>query len=301
MILKKLKAFNIPEDGARVNALRQQIVEAHRQSNLRDNLTGFVLYYERLNLSYTYIPKNACGYLKFNFGMANGTMNTSVDVHAESEKRLTHSWYPHLMATKIIVLRNPFQRTISAFLNKISRQTLEPPARQVCALIFKNQRRMNDKEVDQHLESGVRPSFAEFVTFLGYTPDKDLDCHWRSQCTFFTFEKYDKIFALETLDADWPKSGLNHIQMVEGWGNPTTRGNKIVREQKDLGISSLVPYAPGEEIQRLMTENGTVPATPLFFNCERALQIFKTRFADDLFVFESLFPSLIQETSGMDS
>ena len=159
---------------------------------------------------------------------------------------------------------------------------------------------MNDNEIDQHLETGARPSFVEFVTFLGSTADQNLDCHWRSQCSFFTFDSYDEIFALETLDVDWPKSTLHHIRLIEGWGNFTTRSSKIAHEQKELNISNLVPCAPGEEIQRMMAENAVVPATRLFFSSEEALQIFKKRFADDLFVFESLFPSLIKKTSGMD-
>jgi hypothetical protein len=187
---------------------------------------------------------------------------------------------------------------VSSFLNKISVQDLERPARKVCSLIFK-QRGMNDNEVEQNLKNGVRPSFVEFVAFLGCTRDQELDCHWRSQCSFFTFDKYDEIFALETLDADWPKSTLNHIRLVEGWGNFTTRHNKIAHEHKELKISNVVPCAPGEEIQRLMIENGIVPATTLFFSCEKVLQTFKKRFADDLNVFESLFPSLIKRTSGI--
>ena len=68
----KVEAFT-RGDGVRANALLQQIIEAHRQINMQDNVAGFALYYERLNLSYTYIPKNACGYLKFSFAVANGT------------------------------------------------------------------------------------------------------------------------------------------------------------------------------------------------------------------------------------
>src|SRR5512135_3248295 len=102
MILEKLEAF-IQGDVVRTNALQRQIIDAYRQANRRDNLAGFALYYEHLNLSFTYIPKNACGYLKYSFGVANGTIarGSSDDVHGVSEKQLTHSWHPHLMATKI--------------------------------------------------------------------------------------------------------------------------------------------------------------------------------------------------------
>src|SRR5262245_38398839 len=97
MLFRRSKTSSLREDPARMTALPRDIIEPHRILNLKENLARFVLYYERLKLSYTFIPKNGCGHLKYNFGLADGTMEAdTADVHIDSEKYLNRSWYPHL-------------------------------------------------------------------------------------------------------------------------------------------------------------------------------------------------------------
>ena len=194
----------------------------------------------------------------------------------------------HDTTNKFIVMRNPLRRAVSAYLDKIIKYDLEVFAYEACEAIFKYQG-VGHEDAGHLIESGKRPSFEQYIAYLVRTPDYELDSHWRSQCSFFTFMKYDRIFALETLSSDWRKSEFGHIHLTDPDDSHRSIINKgIASCNLDLGITGSISALPGEILRTKMNEKSLVPSTEMFFDSAEIRHIFIRRFADDLNVFEYL-------------
>ena len=94
---------------------------------------------------------------------------------------------------KFVILRNPFARLASAYLDKFAKHPFpESFARDVI------------REVQQFLgvEVNIEKSitFTQFVEYLARTKDRNLNDHWRPQNTFIGSVKFDFVGPFENLD-----------------------------------------------------------------------------------------------------
>ena len=133
--------------------------------------------YPRLELAYTYIPKNACTSFKRTLGRAQGWLSED----ARSAHDMNVRWWLSGLARysgteeRIVVLRDPFDRILSGYLNRFL---------------------MRDDEAAHHAmgtglaeqlgpDSTTRDvTFADFVEYLSRTPNRSLNEHWRPQSDF---------------------------------------------------------------------------------------------------------------------
>lgn len=286
---------------ARCYKAAEQIVSPYRVLFFEHNIKGYNLCYKNINVSFTFIPKNGCRNMRTTLCMANGTMREDLDiVMSEEDYRLIgESFDAHATTKKCIVLRNPLSRAVSAYLDKIIKEDLEIYAREACEAIF-HYCGFSDEDMRCLIKRGKRPTFEQFIEYLVRTPDYELDSHWRSQCSFFTFMKYDRIFALEKLDCDWTASDFGHIPLTDPPVSHRSSANKkIASSNSELGIPGNISALSGEILRNVMSEKGLTPSTEMFFNSPEIRNIYSTRFADDLNVFEYLFPSIIRESSGI--
>lgn len=288
-------SINIVGKGAVIPSVAKQIFDAYRARHADENLKKFALYFGSIGVSYTYIPKNGCTTLKKSLAVANGTMDPNASPHGLEEPYLIQSIAPHLLSKRLIVLRNPFMRLVSAYLDKIAKP-VEDFGWDVCFQIIKNQRQIPEEEIPQTINEGNTPTFREFVDFLSRRSDRELNEHWRSQCSFFTFEQYDEIFALETLQEPWVASCFAHIPLVTSRPHATTHGRTIVKSLDDLGVPIQVCDVFGGMLRRAMEDRSIVPATDLFFADAHVLNKFCSRYADDIVVYRSLFPVISDTT-----
>jgi hypothetical protein len=140
------------------------------------------------NAIYSFIPKNGCSTLRLSVGIANGCIE-GVDqgnwIHQNNQtfkptlREATTAQY------KFVVLRCPFRRLASVFLDKLVAK--EPDAWQYRDLL--------KREVDLD-----NLTFAQFVKSLAVPPMKGANIHWKPQNTFLLYEQYDDYFALEHFD-----------------------------------------------------------------------------------------------------
>jgi Sulfotransferase family len=157
---------------------------------LRDNqkhqaAAAFALNIYKSNAIYTFIPKNACSTMRLSLAIANCCISDPSDF----------SWIHHNNPTfradlrdlvtaeyTFVILRDPFARLASCFLDKIVSRDLPGP-------------QLNDL-----LGTSPDPdtiSFADFVGSLHERVVRDGNVHWRPQANFLIYDRYDDYFAVE--------------------------------------------------------------------------------------------------------
>jgi hypothetical protein len=215
--------------------------------------------YPRLKIAYTYIPKNACTSFKRTFGHAQGWL--ADDAPNDHGMRLDH-WltgiavYPR-SEERIVVIRDPFDRILSGYLNRFL---------------------MRDDAVSQHamstgLADRVRPGatpldvrFSDFVEYLACTPDHRLNEHWRPQrdflvgtytrCIRFEHIAEDTTFLAErnlTLEtAQGHATSTNRRDLGSGWGE--RRARRIRRVRRRLGALPMRENMYDDRLHALVAE-----------------------------------------------
>lgn len=137
---------------------------------------------------FSFIPKNACTSLRTSLAVANGTISCEDDWTWIHQNNHTFSATLSELATAsktAIILRCPYKRLVSAFLDKIvSRHNL----------FWLLHRRAHDK-IDPD-----RFTFRDFVDWIGKPGFLRADIHWRPQIDFFVYRSYDRVFGLHQLD-----------------------------------------------------------------------------------------------------
>jgi tetratricopeptide (TPR) repeat protein len=138
-------------------------------------------------LVYCSIPKNGCTLLKVNM-VVNGParedyLASGLTVHDYAKKITAEEWPDGAFTSdayfRFVVLRDPLQRLVSAYLNRIvrSRNDLEPyDALQISRTIRDAQTRLG---IPHDLERSI--SFEEFVRYVSTAQDVECDRHWMRQ------------------------------------------------------------------------------------------------------------------------
>ena len=133
--------------------------------------------------------KNACSTMKLSIAIDNGCVPGPG--HAEWIIRNTYTFSATLADVlraryTFIILRCPYARLASCFLDKFTRRTV--PATKF----------LTHFPVPDELES---ITFKQFCSSLKDRRRLYLDAHWRPQVDFFVYEDYDDVFCVERLSA----------------------------------------------------------------------------------------------------
>ena len=140
------------------------------------------------NAVYSFIPKNGCSTLRLSVAIANGCISGAEQGHWIHANNQTFKPTLKDAATanyKFVVLRCPFRRLASVFLDKFVAK--EPDAWQYRDLL-KREVNLDDLTFDQ------------FVKSLAVPPMKGANIHWKPQNLFLLYKEYDDYFALEHFD-----------------------------------------------------------------------------------------------------
>lgn len=136
---------------------------------------------------FTFIPKNACTSLRVSLALANGVIADPAEWAWVHQNNPTFAaTLPELVcATKTaVVLRCPFSRLASTFLDKIVSREREFGILQRAS------------------RDAINPdtlTFREFVDWIGRPGILRADIHWRPQADFLVFQRYDAVFAMADL------------------------------------------------------------------------------------------------------
>ena len=222
----------------------------------------------------TWIPKNACSSLRFSFAKANGAIRTKDDIqwiHRNNQcynadnKDLLRADYT------FVILRDPFERILSYFLDKICHQN-------------------GDSEYDKSyshaklvFNTTETTTFQSFIEAVYLNPRSILDdIHTTPQCNFLIYENYDDYFSLETIEEAKAK-----ILMKTGVPLEDTRAYNNIYTTKDLQSSnSINPKTPIDQIYWYL-ERGFKPESHNMFTNDMIKKILPL-YLGDVILYESV-------------
>ncbi len=226
-----------------------------------------LLFYPSLSILYTYIPKNGCSTLKYTLGVNSGVIQEKQNPH-QTEHLFRYAnkmnFFPK-DCENIICFRHPFERILSAYLDKFARVSPEPEALPVIEKV---------NQLTKAPTLGNSISFIEFIRFLNTTPNRELDAHWRPQIDFIFFEDYTKIFLLESLYKEWPEH-FKDIPLLDFKVHSTSI--KYDTDKKNYHIN-------GEQLA-IDAVNKGFPCINSFISDE-IMAIFEKRFSDDIKIYK---------------
>ena len=138
----------------------------------------------------TWIPKNGCSNLRYSIAKENGAISKIDEIewiHRNNDcfnaniKDALHADYA------FVILRNPFKRLLSFFLDKLCHPQQDQPEESY-------------KHAFKVFDFTGESTFMDFVNYIWEHPDSiDSDEHTKPQCDFLLYRKYDSYFALENI------------------------------------------------------------------------------------------------------
>jgi hypothetical protein len=220
--------------------------------------------YPRLRLAYTYIPKNACTSFKRTFGRAQGWLDAdAVSAHGMG----VGCWLSGITRyragdERIVVLRDPFDRVLSGYLNRfLMRQ---------------------DAVSDHAMRTGLAElvgsdsrddvTFGDFVEYLSRTPSRSLNEHWRPQSNFL-LGSYTRVIRFEHLAED------TVFLAARGLALDDARGHATSTVRRDLGPGWGARSAG--RLRRLRRRTGILPARANMYD-DRLYAMVADRYAEDV-------------------
>lgn len=273
----------------------RQMVRAYARIQKFNPRTYFVN--SQHNLIYCRIPKNACTlfmttlvenseerdiYLKSKMGPHDYV------AHHETNLRLTDfAILQRPEYFKFVILRNPLERFVSAYLDKFAKSTrLEKFAQQV----------VKEVHTDLNLSVGIEESitFSQFVDYVMRTADYSLDPHWRPQHTFLSsglFE-FDFVGQFENL--------AESIQMLESRPGIQVRTD-VSKNNKRGHVTQYAQFDDHTKFHnhspRALRALGGFPKASQLFTPELE-QLVRHRYAQDIEIYEHQFKTTIGSYSN---
>lgn len=245
--------------------------EALAKNRAHQFAAGFALRIFKSNSVYSFIPKNACSTLRVSLALANGCIADKKDFNWIHQNNGTFSAdLPSLILADytFVILRCPYARLASAYLDKIVDKTAE------AWLLYETLQRKTD--VDQF-------SFKFFLNAIGKPAVLQSNIHWRPQVDFLVYKDYDDYFSLERFAEAVPaiesKAG---IQVVDA--RPLTQhGTDRFILLNDSYYGNHLP----EQIRALKT-TGTLPSPASLYDDE-SIALVRKLFKKDLALYKKLF------------
>ena len=247
--------------GQAVRAIFNRTILTDKPDWLEDTLPG-----KSYILNHTYkfiycpIPKAACSSLKKIMVLLSDLDHKQGIINLPQD--LLHSYVDHTLTLfahndresaakllgndeyfKFAIVRNPWDRLTSAYLNKFVEPFSLQDSRSAAKEVVKNIYRKNNLEPDY--KKSV--SFRQFLEYLSETEDKYLDGHWRSQHLFLGEARFDFIGHFENLNEDFKfiKEKLG-IALDLPWSNKSDRTENLLTSKKINHGNDYSNYSPFE-------------------------------------------------------
>lgn len=223
------------------------------------------------NILYTYIPKNACSTMRYTIAVDNNFISPNKDqfnwIH--NNNKTFNASISQLILTKhsFVILRCPYRRIISSFLDKIVKKESD-------AWSYRN-------KVDRNL-SLDNISFKFFLKSLSKKNIIKHNHHWRPQVDFLVYKNYENYFCLEEIDKLKRYLKVNNITFHDA-RELTNHGNEKLETIDTPCQSDIRAY----DIHTLRL-NGKMPKYTNFFDSE-CIDIVKTLYKEDIELYINKF------------
>ncbi|MDR5732656.1 sulfotransferase family 2 domain-containing protein [Caballeronia sp. LZ025] len=239
-----------------------------------------ILYFPEHKLRFIRIPKNACSTVMNSLGhsVINGAHPHQFGARFEAAQEGAKDW------PCIAVLRDPFERAVSAYLNKLTDILAEELfVHELLDYVWRAQR------MRQRPDWRTSITFREFVVHLASFPDEQLDMHWRSQSSFLGGEQPSVVLEMRRLEDQWKMHPLLRSIELRNFAPHATHSQ--------LNIGEDVFDVPGEAFVGFKMVCGQYPS-PESFRDPYLVDLIQKRFADD---YRLLAAANFYETTGETS
>lgn len=240
-----------------------------------------------LKAVYTFIPKNGCSSLRYSIARSNGFLDSLDDVnwiHKNLDAFIASKYEAATADYAFVVLRDPFRRLASGYLNKIVDVGHRTPFQfdaQSTKRTTSGLSRWPEKVFGKRKLTNTDLSFEEFVDKVAGQARHLRNHHWRNQTDFLLFEEYDDYFRLEEFDVA-RESLLNR-----GFEVVDTRGALKHDSQRLTPLEGAHSNIPASQIKR-MKNDGVVPSIASLYSAATYEKVAAT-YEDDLSLYSSLF------------
>ena len=233
----------------------------------------FTLYNYSNSTMCTFIPKNACTSLRYSFALANGFVRDLEDIdwiHGNNDSQQASENELRNCCYSFIILRSPFTRLSSYFLDKIVGNFGEG-----CIT--------DESYKDTFLNKFCKVenlTFEKYINIIWENPNiiyKDL--HTTPQIDFLLFDDYDKWIALEKLSKE-----INNVELKSGVKFIDTR-NHVRNTTKGYELNSN-EYHGDITVNKLrdLKRKKLLPAHETLFNEETSYKILIS-YLSDVFLY----------------
>ncbi len=259
----------------------------------KQEITNYALINQKYKIIYLPLAKNACT-LFITMMIKNSSewqryQDFGDNIYAYSRRHDTQfgvpdfSYFSKNDYFKFTILRNPFNRLVSAYLDKIVKYNeLEPFAQQVI------------RDIQNFLNINYNPAqsitFRQFILYLSETEDYLLNEHWRSQHTFLGREilELDYLGQFEELDSV--------IKFLENKFDFTITTDVEDSNEFEEHITKYVEYDSNQkvcdtyptELKFLKILHGGFPKATSFYTPD-LIELVTNRFAKDISIYQQQF------------
>jgi len=222
---------------------------------------------------YSFIPKNACTTMRLSLAIANGCIAKKADFNWVHQNNDAFKADLASLATAnytFVILRCPYARLASAYLDKIADLTTE------AWMLYDS--------LDRKIEVSML-TFRMFVKSISKPGVLRSNIHWRPQADYLVYEEYDDYFNLENFSA--AKAAIESKADLE-----IVDARKLSKHGTDgfmlLNDVSYADFLP-EDI-RVLKKAGKLPHPASLYDDE-LIAIVKKHFKQDIDLYISLFGS----------
>ena len=254
-------------------------------SNLKSNqdhefAIKHTLCHYKSNTVCTWIPKNGCSNLRYSVSKENGAIS-SVDeiewIHRNNDCFNANTKESLKADYTFIILRNPFKRLLSFFLDKLC----HPQEEQTEGSYQHAQETFNFSENN---------SFLDFINYIWENPNSIYnDEHTRPQCDFLLYRQYDDYFALEGIDAAnlriYEKTGIKIDDIRDNNSIFTSKGREYSQEITSTTQANKI---------KVSLENNKVPFVENMYSNEMLKKV-STLYLQDILLYCNEIESDIPE------
>ena len=202
----------------------------------------------------TWIPKNACSNIRYSIAIANGAIANMDEIkwiHANNDCFVANTKEALEAKFTFIILRNPFKRLLSFFLDKLCHA--DNPQSDISYQIAKDV-----FEFDSYM------TFEDFINYIWDYPHKIYeDEHTRPQTDFLLYRNYDEYYAVEKLS-----EALEDINKKIGLKVYDTRSVNTIYTSKGHALDQGITFQnKASEIKDLYSQKKS-PITKNMYNNE---------------------------------
>jgi hypothetical protein len=249
----------------KVNHAKENNGSVAKNKNFQWSLYHSLAIYN-LDSIYTFIPKNACSTMRFSIAVQNGFLDENSDknwIHENNNTFSTSQEFAMRCKYAFVILRCPFRRIASAYLNKVV-----------------------DGVTEFIPEGSTDPLDVSFRVFLSIVMSQNaykptMDSHWRPQVDFLLFENYDDYFCLE--DFNYFQNvlldkGLRLFDTRADLKHDTSSYEKLNGEYSNIPLSEI----------KKMKDGGVLPTYESLFTDE-CKDIVKSIYSNDIQLYIEKF------------